>query len=685
MKISLNWLKEYIDIKQDLNAVVSMLTTSGSEVKGIEERGGDHILEIEITPNRSDCLSYLGIGRELQALTARKLCVPETAIGSGREMGDRPGFKVTLEAKDLCPRYTARLITGVKVDESPAWLKEKILAMGLRPVNNVVDITNYVLFEFGQPLHAFDFDKIKDRHIIVRRAKKGEKMISIDGLTRELEEEMLVIADTSKPIAVAGVMGGLDTEVSDTTANILLESAYFDEVSVRRTSFKLALISESSYRFERGVDPAAVVKASDRAVSLLTEICGGRPAGMADKGEKRTGQKTIKMRPQRVNEILNTSLKPSRIKEILSALGLEVESARGGAMEGVLEVGIPSRRPDLNHEIDLIEEVARINGYDNIPLTLPALVYDPEKPSVIRRAAETAKNVLTATGLSEIITYALIKKTEAAVVSEDKDSFIYISNPLSAEQEMMRPSLVPGALKAASHNFNRGARDLKLFELGNVYNRKASGPEKEKRHLALALTGARSSGWQHGRREATFYDLKGILALLFRRFGLGDFRLREKSHKFLEEGASCDILHRGRPLGMMGNVKTGILEKLDISQRLFVAEIDFDTLMPEMVLDRIYSELPKYPPAMRDISLIAGDEITFESIDSAIRKKGGKLAKNIELADRYTGRQIPAGRHGLLIRVEYRSDERTLSSDEVETLHNSVRSFLADTLGVSLR
>jgi len=670
MKINYRWLKEYIDIKKPMDETVKLLTMSGSEVKAIDKIGSDTIFDIEITPNRSDCLSYMGIARELSALSGKKIKMPPLKVKK-QKSGKAP-FTVEIKDKDLCPRYTARLIRGAKVGESPPWLREKIVSMGLRPVNNVVDITNYVLFELGQPMHAFDFDKIKGKAVIIRRARPDEKMTAIDQIERPLGKDMLTIADKERPIAIGGVMGGQDTEVYEETKNILLESAYFNPISVRRTSYKLALASESSYRFERGVDPGMVLPASDRAALLIAEICGGEIGELVDKGARPLKQRTIPLKIKRLNGILNLDLKESDVKDILSGLSLKSTSAK----KGVIKVSIPSFREDLRHEIDLVEEAARIYGYENIGLTIPRIVSNPERRSLSWKARDRARNVLASLGLNEVITYSLVGRSVLRKGSADSSEVIAIKNPMSAEQELMRPALIPNILGVLSYNINRGIKDLKIFEIGAVYYK---GPEeryREKTVLAIGLTGLSSSDWQRQKNDVTFFDLKGMIDALLSDLGLDIEAL---------EFSLPDILYNGKAIGSVPVLDPATRDAFDLKQDILLAVIEFDTILPYINLEKSFSEIPKIPSIKRDISLVAGGDGTFNKITAIIREEAAGLIEKIELFDQYTGKQIPRGHHGLSIRIEYRGKEKTLTAEDVDRAHSAIRKSLAEKLGITLR
>ncbi|MFH0839784.1 MAG: phenylalanine--tRNA ligase subunit beta [Candidatus Omnitrophota bacterium] len=673
MKISYNWLKEYIDIKESPEKIAGMLTNSGSEVKAIDRTGGDFIMDIEITPNRSDCLNYLGIAREVSALTGKKIKMPVLKIGSREKVVGSREFTVEIKDKDLCPRYTARLIKNVTVKESPEWLKKKLVSMGLRPVNNIVDITNLVLFETGQPMHAFDYDKIKGQKVVIRRASEGEKMISIDNVERRLEKDMLAITDGERPIAIAGVMGGLNTEVNFSTTNILLESAYFNPISVRRTSYKLALISESSYRFERGVDPGMVLLASDRAAFLIQKLCEGEIAELADKGEKPVKDRTVTVRIDHLNRVLNLKLTESYVKKVLSELSLGITSKK----KGIIRVSVPSFRQDLRDEIDIVEEIARIYGYEKIAATIPNIVPNPERKPLSWQIKERAAQTLISLGLSEVITYGLTSRASLhKAFGYDIPEAIAVKNYMSVDQEIMRPSLVPGALGVLSRNINRGIKDLKIFEIGNVYGKDY---RYETMHLCIALTGLLSDDWQRQKSQLTLFDLKGMLDMLFSRLGLSADKIEIK----IEKGPQ--IFYEKKHVGYLAALDKKILDAFDLTEKVFIAEVNLDALKKHVNLEKKFKDIPKYPSVKRDISLIAPKGVTFDRITAVVSAKGEKFVERVELLDRYAGKQIPDGHQGLAFRIEYRDRTRTLTSEEIDKVHFAIRDSLVEKLGVTLR
>ncbi|MDD5436171.1 MAG: phenylalanine--tRNA ligase subunit beta, partial [Candidatus Omnitrophica bacterium] len=504
MLISYNWLKDYIDPNLAPARLAEVLTMSGLTTESVHALGNDHIFEIEITANRPDWLSYIGVARELAAITGSRLKLP--APGSMKVSHKKGGARVTVEEKSLCQRYTARVIRNINVDASPDRLKKKLETMGLRPVNNIVDITNFCLFETGEPMHAFDLDKVEGPEIIIRKARKGEKIVTIDGVERELNDAMLIIADKSRPIAIAGVMGGLNTEVTHSTKNILLEAASFDPISVRRTRRALGISTESSYRFERKVDLNNIADASDRATSLIYELAGGEACDFIDIGKKAAQTKEITLRLPRLNAVLGLEIPPEKVKKIANSLGLRIKKSAKDS----ITVETPQFRYDLNAEVDIIEEVARIYGYNKIPSSVPAVVAQDEKvpPDVV--AGNKIREVLAGMGADEIITYSLLGGNLLKMACLADSKVAEVKNPLSSEQEVMRPGLMPGMLTSILWNINRKTKDLKLFELGKIYTKESETKFGEKRYLAIGMAGEVSGGAQVA-RPCGGCDLEGAV------------------------------------------------------------------------------------------------------------------------------------------------------------------------------
>ncbi|MDD5173255.1 MAG: phenylalanine--tRNA ligase subunit beta [Candidatus Omnitrophica bacterium] len=688
MKLSYNWLKEYIDIRLSPEKLGELLTMAGLCVDSIHKKGNDSVLEIEITSNRPDWLSYIGVAREVGALTGKRLKIPNNvAVSCGSSQSRRGGVNgnskatIRIEEKKLCPRYTARIIRNVKVGESPKWLKERLEAVGLRSVNNIVDITNFCLFETGEPLHAFDLDKLGGRSIIVRRASKGEKIKTIDGIERILDNDMLVIADDKSPVAVAGVMGGLYTEVSPQTKNILLEAAYFDPISIRRTSRRLALSTDSSYRFERRVDMGNIVRASDRAAQLILELAEGAAGEFIDMGKEEKVLKDIDLRLDRLNKIIGVAVSPSRAKSILTSLGLKVKPLS----KNIVRLSPPGFRHDLQNEIDIIEEVARIYGYENIPETIPPVLEPGNRLSPDAVIDKNIRGILVNLGLSEIITYSLLSRKTVELARSSGDNVISIKNPISNEQEVMRPALVAGMLGSIRWNINRRSKDLKLFELGQTYFKEGDNSFIEKKCLAIGVTGQLYDGWIGHPRGVTLFDLKGIIEALFAQMGIKHVSVKEAINPVFSPASCACISVKDDAVGIMGQVDPKILRDFDIKETVYAAQIDCARLMRHISLEKKFRESPKFPSVIRDISIVADKNISNADIVSLIKETAGNILKDAEIVDRYSGGQIPEGKIGLTYRLEYQDPNRTLQDSDVQAIHSRIINALENNLGAKLR
>ncbi|MBU1037483.1 MAG: phenylalanine--tRNA ligase subunit beta [Candidatus Omnitrophica bacterium] len=678
MKISYNWLKEYVNIKLAPDKLAQALTMAGLSVDSVKPYGQDHIFEIEITANRPDWLSVIGVAREVAALTGGKLKIP-----SNPKIKRGPsefGIKVKVEERGLCQRYTARIIRNVKVGESPAWLKARIEALGLRSVNNIVDITNFCLFETGEPMHAFDLDMIEGSEIMVRKALQGEKITLIEGTEKILDKSMLVIADCKKTLAIAGVMGALNTEVTYSTKNILLEAASFDQVSVRRTSRKLAISTESSYRFERRVDIENIVYSSDRALGLIMQTASGTPGAFIDIGAKDIKRKTIDLRIDRVNRLLGTDISAASIRKIVASLGMDIKASSKRS----LKLEVPNFRSDLKSEVDVIEEIARLYGYDKIPVTLPGVVDQPIRMDRQMALRNRTRECLVALGADEIVTYSLLSRSAIISSGAAVDSLVSIANPLTIEQEAMRPSLVPGMLNTMLWNINRKIKDLKLFEIGNIYFKKED-KFGEKRHLAIAITGQNFTGWAGGSADVGLFELKGMVETLLSELGVEavDF-LAAKDGSFSQ--AECaQVLINGEPVGVMGRVSSDVLRRFDIKDKVYLFEADLDAVLKDAGAGKHFTELSKYPSVYRDISILAAKNTLHRDLISAMKAAGGPILKDVGLIDRYEGKQIPEGKQSLTYRLEYRDPSGTLVEKDVLHVHGRVLSELEAKFGAKLR
>jgi len=688
MKFTYNWLKEYVDIKLKPEVLAEKITMAGLEIEVVTKVEDDWVFEAEVTTNRPDWLSIIGIAREVAAITGKSVRprrVGSTAPHQRGEQHTRRWPQVDIQVFDAlaCPRYTGRIISDVKAGPSPDWLKKRLQSIGVRTVNNVVDITNFVLFETGQPLHAFDFDKLSGAKIIVRRAKDSEEIVTIDGLKRKLNSGMLVIADERSPVAIAGVMGGENTEVTENTKTILLESAYFDPQIVRKCSRALGLSSDSSYRFERNVDLAAVKTASDRAVELIVKYCNAKTAGLVDVGKKTCVLKKVSLRLDRLNALAGVVIPGKDVLRILNALGLK--SVRKGVTKFVFSV--PSWRQDIKNEVDLIEEVVRIYGYNNIPDALPQgidkkeIVFAPKQFEF----ENLIRNTLVSFGLNEVLTYGLVDKNIDGIFQPvEIGQNVVINNPLSPELAVLRRNLVAGVLLSARWNINRNAGQIKLFEIGPVYSIGALN-RKEDSFLAICLSGLRADNWQDGAKQTDFYYLKGIIESLFLKIGIKDYEISSSDNKILLAAQSTQIKIAGETIGSLGKVKKELLSKIDIEKDCFVCQLDLEKLFKYARFEKRFVQLPKFPAVCRDISTLAKQEISNSEIVNVIKEAAGSILTDIKLFDVYRGEQIPKGHKSLVYRLTYQSPEKTLTDTEVEIIHSKIISNLKEKLGVGVR
>jgi len=685
MKVTYNWLKDFVDLKISPAALAQKLTMAGLEVVSLEEAGGDFVFEIETTSNRPDWLSVLGIAREVSAITGAKLkttSLKETKI----KTKDCSPVKISVSDKDDCSFYSARVICDVLVGTSPDWLKKRLESFGCRSVNNVVDITNYVLFQTGQPLHAFDLDALNQKEIIVRRAKTNEKIITIDAQQIILNPETLVIADKDRPVAIAGIMGGKDTEVSFKTQNILLESAVFNPILVRRAKQKLGLQSESAYRFERGVDYQTAKTASIVAQELILKIANGAPCAYKGIGVFKSANPVINLDLAYVNKILGVSIPAVKIKQILNGLGLSVKAKS----KNILTVKIPGFRQDLKLAVDLIEEIARIYGYAKIPQTIPAIKPSKNIPDK-RDTLSDIKNILSGLGLNEVITYSLVDRNLLTKSGINLDAgLIEILNPLSKEQEVLRPSLLPGLIRCLVYNLDQQQKNIKIFEAANIFSGTANST-KEEFCLGIALCAADAY---------LLLNLKGILESLFNKLGIKgidtfappvagrsinpghsrgiDF-IRQDEHKI-------NISIDREQLGFMLDLSSKVMADFDIkNKQVVLAQINLEKLFEYIKSGKRFSGIPKFPAITRDISFLIKDEMSIKDLLAEVEKKGAPLLRQVKVVDYYQGKQIPEGFKGLTVSCVYRLDERTLTEEEITPIHNEIYSLLKERFEVKLR
>jgi phenylalanyl-tRNA synthetase beta chain len=683
MKISYNWLKEFVDIALSPRELATRMTMAGHAVDAIEEDGDDAILEFELTSNRPDCLSHLGLAREVATVLRQPLRLPEIKLTESAT----PTTDVTsvvIEAPTLCPRYTARVIRGVQVGPSPEWLVKRLEALGQRSVNNVADITNFVMLEVGQPLHAFDFDKLGGQRIVVRRARAQERITLLDGEERALTSDMLVIADAENPVAMGGIKGGLDSGITEATTNVLLEAAYFDPTSIRHTSKALGVSTEASYRFERGADYEMPVLASNRATALMAELCGGEVlAGIVDAKTPPAPREAISLRRARYQDKTGLAVELPEAARILTALGLAVETATDS-----LTATTPSWRHDLSIEEDLIEEVIRVVGYDQLQTTLPggsgAGAYLPGEQG--RRAA---RQTLTARGYHEAINFSFVNaETDSQLTVAQETNRLQLCNPIDATQAEMRTTLLGGLLDALLRNLHHGTRNVRLFEVGKCFLRD-DGAERplEPENLALVATGARNeSDWQAAATRLEFYDVKGALEAVAESLHLPPLNFTPiRAVPYLHPGRAAVISLGDEMVGHVGQLHPQVATRYKFKQPVFIAELNLGTLLQAEVREARYQPLPKFPTVSRDLALLIDRAVTWAELAGAIRALELPQLENLRLFDLYAGKELPTGKHSLALSLRFRAKERTLTDVEIHEVYERIVTTLRDKFGAELR
>lgn len=642
----------------------------------------DVVLEVAVTPNRPDCLSVLGLAREVAALLRRPLRLPPTEVAEA-ETPIETVAKVTILDPVYCPRYAARLVEGVTVRPSPFWLRRRLMVSGIRAINNLVDVTNYVLLEQGQPLHAFDFDRLHGGEIVVRRPRAGEEsFVTLDGQERKLTPETLLICDGQEPVALAGVMGGLESEVRPETRRVLIESAYFLPAAIRRTSKRLGLSTEASYRFERGVDPEGVIRALERAARLMAELGGGRVLkGRLDEYPAPIVRPRVALRLSRANQVLGTDFSRREVEEALTALHLPVVALD----EEHLVVQVPSHRGDLEREIDLIEEVARLQGYEAIPVTLPggSGAVSAAPPEV--RTREELRRLLVGMGFCEAVTYSFQSERLYGLMAAGAPP-LKLANPLSEEQAVMRASLLPGLLEAAQRNLQRLAQGVRLFEIAPGFEPQP-GEElpKERLYVGGVLAGAREEESWHGQGGTVdFFDAKGVVENLLEGLGITEAEFSPQGlPPYLGYGARVQV--GKNELGFLGEPTPEILEALDLEAPVLVFQLEVAALARVAQPFPLYTPLPRYPAVYRDVALVLDASVPAAVVTEALYRRGAPWLVEARLFDVYTGEQIPPGKRSLAFHLVYRDPNRTLTDEAVDRHHQKLVAALARELGAELR
>jgi len=668
MFISYNWLRELTGTKLGPQEIRDRLTNVGLAVDAVETRTDDSVLDVEVPSNRGDCLSHVGIARELAVIDKSKIQNPKSQLQSTNGKTSDVASVEILDP-DLCPRYAARVVRGVKIAPSPDWLVKKLEAIGQRPINNVADITNYVLHELGQPLHAFDLAKLVSNRIVVRRAKKGETIKTLDGVDRTLDSEMLVIADADKAVALAGVMGGEDSEISNSTVDVLIESAYFDPSSVRRTARMLGLHTEASHRFERNTDAEGVLAAQERCVALICEIAGGVATEDAlDVYPEPFESKSVSLRTERVEAITNLRVSQNEMKRILSALGFDLRAEDAS----VLTYAVPSWRHDVSIEEDLVEEVARHTGYDNIGTDLPPATLAGEFHFTEKRK-RALRQALSARGFDEAISLSFVEATnEFELIRELANrASVKLTNPIIEEASSMRQTLLPGLLTSIRHNFNQGIRDVFLFETGRVFAASSKGElPLEREAIALVATGgAMEAGRAQPVRELDFFDLKGAAEAVVDAMNLSGLRYEAGAIKHLRPGQSAKIFSESIQVGTVGRLSENIAGRYKFRQPVFVAELDLTALLETAERPVLYSPLPRFPSIVRDVSLLVDRTVSVADLMGAVRNLETHYFAGVTFVGTYEGEGIADAKRSVTLRFEYRADDRTLRDEDVDQAH----------------
>ena len=692
MRVPLSWLKEYIDGEIETNRIADALTMAGLEVGAVEEIKGDIVLDIEITPNRSDCLSILGIAREVKVIFGLKLKKPAFKIQ--KELKDDK-FIISIANPELCYRYAGRIVKGAKIAESPDWLKDRLEKSGIRSINNVVDVTNYVLLEYGHPLHAFDLDLLDGYCIRVGTpadfGKESEEIETLDGVRRKVGPEDLLIWDGKRPVAVAGVMGGANTEVTEKTVNILIESAYFKPESVRKTSKRLGLSTEASYRFERGTDIEALKEALDRSAFLIQEIAGGQIYQVIDVYPTRIPQREISFQTERIRKFIGMALKDEEIIEILHLLDIEVKKEKDKYL-----AKIPSHRNDLFIEEDIAEEVVRIYGYDRVPSELPKTfkpVRENHEIAYRRKIFNHIRDSMISLGYSEAVNMSFMSPQDLILFEIPENDYrtkvVSLINPLRQEESVMRTMLTPSLLRNVERNTSRGIESLKIFEIGRVFiKEKNSSLPYEPVHLGV-ISKREQFRSPFNEDPYDFYALKGVVEGLLRSFKLKDITFRRSNEPFLHLGQSADIYVNGEKAGFIGVLSPKIISKFDFKTKPYIciAEINLEKLLQALSLVSVsyYKPFSNYPPVKRDTAILVSSEFESQKIFELIKTHGSELIEDVYIFDVYKGKGIPEGKQSIAFRVTYRAFEKTLTSEEVDSIHSKLVEQIISETGAELR
>lgn len=664
MKVNIDWLSDYVEINEDIQTLADALTMAGLEVEGIEETNGETVFEIGVTPNRPDWLCHVGVAREIAAIYGRVLTLPKIEL---KEDGPDVRALTTIEIEDPegCPRYSGRVLTGVSHGPAPEMITRRLESIGVRSISNIVDATNYVMMELGQPLHAFDYNRLGENRIVVRKAINGEVLETLDGQKRELTTEDLLICDGLGPVALAGIMGGLNSEVLTDTKDLLLESACFDPPTIRRSSKRLGLSTEASYRFERGTDPAGTVKAVDRLASLIHEWGGGDLCqGVWDAHPRPEEKRTVQFSMPRVGEFLGVNVSEEETVSALTRLELDPQKKKGK----LWEITPPGFRRDLALEEDVIEEIARIYGYDRIPVTMPVGTTIPVKIDPLDKLQEGLRNSMEGLGFNEAVTYSFVseKDIEDLGIGGGMDP-VALVNPISEEMTVMRTSILPGLLKVVRTNVSRRIDDFKIYETGRIF---LPCPDcelpEERTRIAGVMVGVRNrKKWFRAHEEADFFDIKGVVESMLNSVGIEDVSFKEMEVPYLQQGQSSWIMAGEESLGVAGTLHPFQRENYRLREWAGVFELDLHHML-NVDMGKRYRRIPQYPEVLRDLAVIVKREVSAQLLEKAIRKKAENLSK-VSLFDLYEGKGVPDDSRSLAWSLSFQSSERTLTDDEVDS------------------
>jgi len=679
MKISLDWIREYVAVDLPRQELVDRLTMAGWVPETVEEKDGDLILDLETYANRPDALGHLGVAREIGAMLGRPLLERDWPVveldTATAEIAD-----VQIAAEALCPRYCGLVVRGVPVGPSPDWMRRRLEAMGLKPINAIVDVSNYVLFATAQPIHTFDFGRIGGGRIVVRKAKKGETLVDLDGRTLALTADMLVIADESRPVALAGVIGGQASGITASTRDVFIESANFDPVSIRKTAKKLGLSTDASYRFERGADIGFAPEAARMAASLLTQMGGRASRGVIDRYPRPLKPRTVRLRLRRVAELLGVDVPEAFVADLLARLGFRADTSHRSAWR----VEVPTFRVDISREADLVEEIARFYGYDRIPsVVTPVDSFDATVDRKRMRLARLRRTLL-GQGLDEVINWSFADPEREAAAGSGRTP-IPIQNPISNRASVMRTTLLPGLLENAAWNLNRGLEGVHVFETGRVYYWEEE-KHREDLHLGLLATGLRpGAGWDTPAAETDLFVLKGALEALFEALRFEPVAFEEKDHGYFEPGRALAVLYKGQEVGRLGALRRDFAAISSVERTVYAAEVDLAALFEKTPRPFQYAPVPKLPGVTRDLSFLLDRGVAYGEVARVLARLNPPLLEGFELRDRFSGPSVPAGKVSLTVRFRYRHPQRTLVADEVDRVEQEIVGHLRSALNIQLR